>query len=407
MTLVIQYPQRYGVEIETVRRSRRDVALAVQQVVGGEIHRSGDSYDSYFVIERGDDAPRWRIMRDGSLSGDSSQQAEVVTPPMPHDSHERLAHVVRAVKSSGAVVDSSCGLHVHIESGKMTEGHLCNLAGIIYAYEPHLYRAFGVSERRKSRYVRPIDERFISRIANRPPLSMSELARVWYDGEPDTRSHYQETRYRGLNFHSVFYRGTVELRYFNGSLHAGRIVACVHLAQALVSKAIAMGPSAPWPRKRALRSGRLLADLEEFLSLIGLDDDHAASRRHLLAMFEESVAANPAEDTSPAPSPEPVEVRAEQRPRVRSIPVPASPPRAESRTNERPASMPGLHDLERAFRDSPFAVEPATRTSAEDVRLSGVRGTMYVDPTGPAPTPTAEWRYTTSGDAADLFEDEF
>ena len=40
-------------------------------------------------------------------------------------------------------------------------------------------------------------------------------------GNDGSREHYNWTRYYALNLHSVFYRGTVEWRCFNSTLHAG------------------------------------------------------------------------------------------------------------------------------------------------------------------------------------------
>nr|WP_325256800.1 amidoligase family protein [Oscillibacter sp.] len=46
------------------------------------------------------------------------------------------------------------------------------------------------------------------------------------------------TRYYALNLHAVFYRGTVEFRCFNSTLHADRAAAYINLCLAMSAQAI-------------------------------------------------------------------------------------------------------------------------------------------------------------------------
>lgn len=50
--------------------------------------------------------------------------------------------------------------------------------------------------------------------------------------------HYNWTRYYALNLHSVFYRGTLEWRCFESTLHAGKVRANITLALAISAQAI-------------------------------------------------------------------------------------------------------------------------------------------------------------------------
>lgn len=68
--------------------------------------------------------------------------------------------------------------------------------------------------------------------------------RIWYsvandgyDGGVDS-SHYNSTRYHGINLHAFFTKGTVEFRLFNGTTHAGRIKAYVQFCLAMSAWAI-------------------------------------------------------------------------------------------------------------------------------------------------------------------------
>ena len=67
---------------------------------------------------------------------------------------------------------------------------------------------------------------------------LTQLESIWYEGEVSAGEHYNWTRYYALNLHSVFYRGTVEFRCFNSTLHAGRAAAYVNLCLAMSAQAI-------------------------------------------------------------------------------------------------------------------------------------------------------------------------
>ena len=54
-------------------------------------------------------------------------------------------------------------------------------------------------------------------------VSMEQLKREWYGGADGSNEHYNWTRYYALNLHSVFYRGTLEWRCFESTLHAGKV----------------------------------------------------------------------------------------------------------------------------------------------------------------------------------------
>ena len=57
------------------------------------------------------------------------------------------------------------------------------------------------------------------------PKTLAQIESIWYEGYRGRRSqHYHDSRYHFLNLHSFFHGNhTVELRGFNGTLHAGKI----------------------------------------------------------------------------------------------------------------------------------------------------------------------------------------
>jgi hypothetical protein len=95
--------------------------------------------------------------------------------------------------------------------------------------------------------------------------------------------HYSSTRYRMLNFHSVFSKGTVEFRCFNSTTHAGEIKAYIQFClavshQALTQRSATYKPVVTDNAKYTFRCWLLR------LGLIG--DEFKTARLHLMKHLE-------------------------------------------------------------------------------------------------------------------------
>src|SRR5262245_16226998 len=101
---------RFGVEIETVGKTRREVAEAIRTVVGGTVEHVGTPacYDPYHVTDtRG---LVWKVVADSSLTNvPADQRAEIVTPILTYEDISLLQEVVRTVRQAGARCDERCG----------------------------------------------------------------------------------------------------------------------------------------------------------------------------------------------------------------------------------------------------------------------------------------------------------
>jgi len=103
---------RFGVEIETVKRRRGDVAHAIQSVVGGGVIHIGrsSSFDPWEI--RDDNNRVWKVVADSSLSNVAPEfRAEVVSPVLTYADLADLQDVIRAIRRCGATVDEKCGMH--------------------------------------------------------------------------------------------------------------------------------------------------------------------------------------------------------------------------------------------------------------------------------------------------------
>jgi len=301
---------RFGVEIETVGRTRQTVAEAIRTVVGGAVRHVGypSSYDPWEVADsRG---RTWKVVHDASLTSVPSHlRAEVVSPILTYADIPELQEVVRAVrKLAGARATRDTGIHIHLDGAPFDARSLANLAKTFYKYEELIIRALGVSRERLQRYCRPIREEFIRGIERRKPRTREQLNRLWYGYHNTSPVRYDGSRYSILNFHSLFWRGSIEVRAFEGCLHAGRIRSYLVLCLALAAKAL-NSRSASSKRRRA--NG--LSDKYDFRVMmlhLGLSgDEFKACRKHLMANLAGSAAWKNGRPTPPpaptAPETEP------------------------------------------------------------------------------------------------------
>ena len=151
----------------------------------------------------------------------------------------KLQAVVRALRRAGAVVNSSCGMHVHVDAANHTPQSLKNALTIMYSKEDILFKALKVNENRVQRWCQKVREPMLEKIRRMPThLTMEQLKQQLYEGTDESRIHYSWTRYYALNLHSVFYRGTLEWRCFESTLHAGKVRANITLALAISAQAI-------------------------------------------------------------------------------------------------------------------------------------------------------------------------
>ena len=262
----------FGVELEFVGRSRETVAKAVARCFpGSTIERGSDYYKSFYVVMA--DGRKWRIMSDASVTGSNGAQGtptwtalagELVSPILGWSDMDDLQRVVRAVRKAGATVDASCGMHVHVDGRTLTTSHVANLATDVANYDGFLDTGLGIAADRRARWCKRLPDAVVAQIravAATPGLGdatardTSALVDAWYGaygGSYARTEHYNRSRYHGLNLHSLFLRGTVEFRHFNGSLHAGEIRANICLALGFVARAMVAGrvtPGAGWERK--------------------------------------------------------------------------------------------------------------------------------------------------------------
>ena len=214
----------------------------------------------------------------------------MVSPKLEYSEMGKLQEVVRCVKNAGAFVNSSCGMHVHVDASNHTPRSLKNALTIMYCKEDILFKALQVNESRASRWCQKVREPMLLQartLSAEETKDLTELENIWYEGfeneETDRHSHYNESRYYALNLHAVFFRGTVEFRCFNSTLHAGKVAAYVNLCLAMSAQAIAQRSTV----MRKTHSDNELFTFRVWLVRLGLNgDEFKHTRDHLLANLE-------------------------------------------------------------------------------------------------------------------------
>ena len=281
----------WGIEIETVKQTREKVARAIQSVVGGTVRHVGTpvAQDPWEVTD--DRGRKWKVVADGSLTNvDMAYRAEIVSPILKYDDIPQLQDVVRAVRKAGGRTSAQCGIHLHLDAKPFDARALVNLVKIVNKQEDLIVKALNVSGHRLATYTKKVDADFIGKIEKKKPKTKEELNRLWYGYQNHAPMHFDRSRYRGLNLHSVWEKGTIEFRWFEAGrphkgLHAGEIKAYIQFCLALGAKAI--NNRAASSRKRNVAPISTKYAFRCFLLNLGLiGDEFKTARQHLLANLE-------------------------------------------------------------------------------------------------------------------------
>ena len=230
------------------RQQAAEAVAALFSTTARQTHESR-AYDPWEVKDN--EGKAWRFVYDASIHGsrrvgrqqvpigDGAYKVEMNSPKLEYSEMPKLQEVVRALRHAGAVVNPSCGIHVHVDASKHTPQSLKNALSIMYSKEDILFKALNVNESRVERWCQKVREPMLEKIRKLPTgVSMDRLKREWYEGSDGSYDHYNWTRYYALNLHSVFYRGTLEWRCFESTLHAGKVRANITLALAISAQAI-------------------------------------------------------------------------------------------------------------------------------------------------------------------------
>ena len=243
--------QKFGIEVEmtgiTKKRAQRVVAKALNSTNTGREHH----YDNHYVIDNNE--RMWKCEHDGSIrtthsdgtpTGSRLFSVELVSPILTYEDIPLLQTIIRELKKAGACVNESCGIHIHVDGANHTADSLFHLTELFLARQNLIYDALDNNARAR-RWCRKISVTLRDAI-KKEHKALSDIERIWYSEANDNycgridHSHYNPTRYHGLNLHAFFSKGTIEFRLFNSTLHAGKIKAYIQFCLAVSGWAISI-----------------------------------------------------------------------------------------------------------------------------------------------------------------------
>lgn len=278
----------FGIEIEMTGLTRSRAANVASVLLEGKVNYKGDGYGTYEV--RAKDGRIWKFMSDASIKTtdrcgvmkSKDYSVEMVSPILTYDKDITiLQEIIRALRKEGAVTNSSCGIHIHLDGKGHDARTIRNFVNIIYARNDLFYKALGV-ESERMRFCKKMDLGLVEKI-NKPNIkTLNQIEDIWYAeySSCDSRfTHYNRSRYHFLNLHSFFHgTGTVELRGFNGTLHAGEVRS--YIAFALCIDEQARTQSFATTKKPQVENEKFAMRI--YLNRIGMiGDEFKACRQHL------------------------------------------------------------------------------------------------------------------------------
>jgi hypothetical protein len=202
----------FGIEIECVGV---DTSTARMALVGAGITCENNGYNH-------NTRPVWKVVTDGSLSSRDGS-CEVVSPILSGtDGLTEVRTVMSVLRTAGARINESCGMHIHIGVDQLTQAHQ---ARIIRAYGKWSWAFTGLILQRRCN----------NRWAQlRTPRGTESVAAQW-ENSSDTRSTAGgHDRYYAFNIASYHRHGTFEMRAHHGSLNGMNASAWVALHTAFV-----------------------------------------------------------------------------------------------------------------------------------------------------------------------------
>ncbi len=293
------FTHKFGIEVEFTGINRKRAAEVAAEYLHG---RMGEAHGYYGTIKvTASDGRIWKFMSDGSINlqsrqngrivpvSDNEYSVEMVSPILSYyEDIGDIQSLVRRLRKAGGFANNTCGIHIHLDGAEHTPKSIRNFVNLIASRNDLFYKALQIPPERM-KYCKKMDDFLVGRLNGTHPKTFSQIESIWYEGYAGNRSdHYHNSRYHFLNLHSFFHGNhTVELRGFNGTLHAGKIRAYIVFALAMNHQAIT---------QRSAQYHKVQAENEKFamrtyLNRIGfIGEEFKNCREHLYKHLDGNAA---------------------------------------------------------------------------------------------------------------------
>ena len=217
------------IEFHSPTRSQKKINKS-SRFIAAEIEVAGIK-DNKKIVENV--VRKWNgsIVYDGTLPKPNG--FEINTSPAAGDLYvKQISEICDKLAKAGAIVNNTCGLHVHLDARDYNYCDLNRLIKVYAAIEPTLY-CMVPPNRRNNAYSIKCGVKLENAIKfSRSHLELKDAIVTAIYGSPDSVSYRTDKRgaghgtgrYYALNLHSWFYRGTIECRLFDGTLDKNEII---------------------------------------------------------------------------------------------------------------------------------------------------------------------------------------
>ena len=169
----------------------------------------------------------WKIVTDASVHG-AGNAMEVVSPPLhSNNGHEQVAKVCATLQRLGAMVNRSCGLHVHVGANEISTASMRKLAAM-YMENENVLDSWLPTSRRAS------NNTYCASVATNTNVQRLQVAT---NATQIAQAINNGSRFVKLNFASFWKYGTIEFRHHSGTVDARKIKMWVMACQRMVCTA--------------------------------------------------------------------------------------------------------------------------------------------------------------------------
>ncbi|WP_400194047.1 amidoligase family protein [Hymenobacter sp. B81] len=209
--------RRFGVEIEAYGPAR---ATLLAELEAQGLEARGEDYNHTT-------RPHWKIVSDGSVRG--TNPFELVSPVLAGlEGLEQVRNACRALNTTNAQVNNSCGLHVHIDARDLSIEHLRRVCLNYLRLERTIDQVMPAERRANA-------NSYCMSIQRGRTLAAAEAAiNAATTAQELARAINGNSRYYKVNLQSFFRHGTIEFRQHSGSTNADKIVFWVRFLNNLV-----------------------------------------------------------------------------------------------------------------------------------------------------------------------------
>lgn len=155
----------------------------------------------------------------GNVEDKTEYMCEIVSPILTSDTLPILFSVVDVIKSLGGIVNSSCGLHIHIDALEVKD--LTVLIKKFLLEQSDIFETFNVETRRIEKYCKAynplIEVPYCTDLDDFLYWLWDNYRDLSVDGDKTVASS-KSLRYYALNFYALIQHKTVEFRMFNATL---------------------------------------------------------------------------------------------------------------------------------------------------------------------------------------------